>query len=326
MYLAVTVEIIFPECRDRNAFKTRTVNSFRIESSWRNLTDTAEIVFSKTAAYGNENIKKFSLSTALKVGDPIIIKGGYNQTLFNEFTGFVSEISDDLNFVIKCEDNMYSLKRIPVNKSYASVTLEKLLRDIVPIEFEVEAMDVELGSLYFSNTTVSQVLVQLKEDFGLYAYFDEKKLVSGKIYTDNTQRVKYKFSKNIIENDLRFQFKNDVKLKVTMTSHLSNGKKIKVTVGDTDGEEQNLVCSNVSNKSQIEKLAQSALSRLKVDGYKGSLTTLGFPFVRHGYTAEIKNDLSPAKNGAYYVDAVTTSLSDMGAYRRVVSIGKKAAN
>ena len=47
MYLATNVEILFPENRGRKAIKFKSVSSFKIESSWANLTDTAEIIVAK---------------------------------------------------------------------------------------------------------------------------------------------------------------------------------------------------------------------------------------------------------------------------------------
>jgi hypothetical protein len=273
---------------------------------------------------------KGKVSELIKAGDPIKLRGGYNGEYFDEFTGFVSEILDDMPVVLKCEDNMYLLKRTPVNKSYSSVKLETLLKDIVPPEFKIDAMDIDLGSLFLSKTTVSQVLQMLKDDYGLYSYFNGDTLVSGKIFTDNpnTEVVKYCMDgarKNIITNDLKYRKKEDIKIKVTMTSYLNDGTKQSVTVGDAEGQEQKLVCSNVSSENAIKALAQKELDRLKIDGYSGGITTFGIPFVKHGYTATIENNEFKERSGDYYVDSVTTTLNDMGAYRRVSKLGAKAA-
>lgn len=322
MYLASNVHITFPEFRGRKGFAFKTVNSFETEKSWQNLTDTAKFIIAKQL-YFDEKGKVFEL---VKPGDPFIIEAGYNGQLNKEFEGFISEVLDDLPVVFKGEDNMYVLKRTPVNKSYGSVKLENLLRDIVPPQFKIDAMDVVIGSVLYQGYTVAGVLTDLKEQLGLYSYFVGDTLVCGKIYTDNpeTQTVKYTFTKNIHENDLKYRRKDDIRLKVTMTSHLSNGKKIKATVGDDDGEEQKLICTNVSDKEALEKLAQKELDRLKINGYSGTLTGYGLPYVTHGYTAIIKNLENPEKDGSYYVDSVTTTFNDQGAIRRIAKIGPSA--
>lgn len=326
-YLAVNTEVIFPTNKiGRVAFKFRSVNSFKVESSWQVLSDIAEIVIAKKMFFEDKG-KVFEL---IKAGDPIKLRAGYNGEYFDEFTGFVAEILDDMPVVLKCEDNMYLLKRTPVNKSYPSVKLEKLLTDIVPSEFKIDAMDIDLGSLFLSKTTVSQVLQMLKDDYGLYSYFNGDTLVSGKIYTDNpnTEVVKYAMDgarKNIITNDLKYRKKEDIKIKVTMTSYLGDGTKKAVTVGDAEGQEQKLVCSNISNDEAIKALAQKELDRLKIDGFSGGVRTFAIPFVKHGYTASVENNEYKERSGDYYVDGVTTTLNDMGAYHRVVKLGANAA-
>jgi len=323
-YLAINTEVVFPENRGRSSFKFKTVNSFKVDGDWRNLTGTAEIVLAKRLFF-DEKGKVFEL---IKAGDPIVLRGGYNGEYYDEFKGFVAEILDDMPVVLKCEDNMYLLKRTPVNKSYSSVKLENLLKDICPGQFSINAMDVELGSLLLRNTTVTEVLQMLKDDYGIYSYFDGDTLVSGKVFTDNTQVVKYSFDegrKNIISNNLKYHTKDMIKIKVTMTSHNKNGKKITVTVGDKDGQEQRLVCTNIENKAALEALAKKELDRLKYDGYQGSFEAFAKPFVKHGYTASLINREFPERAGDYYVDAVSTSLTDQGKYHRIVTLGAKAA-
>lgn len=326
MYLATNVKIVFPESRGRGALMFNTCSRFKIQSSWKSLTDTAEIEIAK-ALYFEDKGRVFEL---IKAGDPVYIEAGYNMTYNREFTGFISEILDDLPVMFKCEDNMYKLKRISVNKSYGSVTLATFLRAIVPAEFSIDAMDVNLGSIFYKQHTVATVLQDLKDHFGIYSYFVGNTLVSGKIYSDNPSKdvVKYFFdglNQNIKTNNLKYRKQDDIRLKVTMTSHLSTGKKIKVTVGDEDGQEQKLVCSNVTSETEIKKLAEKELARLKIDGYQGDLVSFGIPFVRHGFTATLKSIINPDRDGNYYVDGVTTEFYDDGGIERKVKIGPRAA-
>jgi phage protein D len=199
---------------------------------------------------------------------------------------------------------------------------------IVPSQFKINAADMELGTVFFKDFTVAQALQLLKDEQGIYSYFVGDTLVSGKIYQDNpeTEKVKFVFGKNIIQNDLKYRRKDDMRLKVTMTSFLAKGKKLKVTVGDADGQDQKLVCTNVSTEVELKKRAQKELDRLKIDGLSGTLTSFGIPLVKHGYTAEIVNYENPDLNGFYYIDAVTTSVNNSGAYRRVSKLGPRAAN
>lgn len=324
MYLAVNIEVVFPESRGRSAKVLKSASSFEIESSWSNLSDTGKVVMAK-AIYFEQDKRVFEL---LKSGDPVIIKGGYNGEYFDEFKGFITEVLDDLPIMIKVEDNMFVLKRTKCHCSYSSVKLEKLLKDILPPQFKVDAADMEIGSVLFKDYTVAQALQDLKDKMGIYSYFVGDTLVSGKIYQDNpeTEKVKYVFGSNIVTNDLKYRNKDDIRIKVTMTSFLSSGKKKRATVGEDDGQEVKLVCTNVSSESELKARAQKEYDRLKIDGYSGNIISYGVPFVRHGYTAEIVNYENPDKDGNYYVDSVTTSVNTSGAYRRNVKIGPRAVN
>lgn len=326
MVYAVLVRLTFPEHRGRKGFILKTVSTFKVERSWQNLTSTATVVIAKKLFFEDKG-KVFEL---IKTGDPFELSGGYGEDLNQEFKGYVSEILDDMPVVLNCEDNMYVLKRTAVNKSYSSVTLKQLLTDLVPKQFTIDCADVNLGSLKMSRTTVSQVLQALKDDYGIYSYFVGDTLVSGKIYVDNphNQIVKYSLfgaTNNVIKNDLKYRRKEDIVLKVTIHSHLSDGTKKSVTVGDEGGQEQKLVCANITDTATLKSLATKEYNRLKIDGYSGTITTFAIPFVQHGYTASMINKEYPEKSGDYYVEAVTTELNNQGAYHRTVKIGKRAS-
>jgi hypothetical protein len=330
-YLATNVHVHLPAHRGRPEFVLKSVNSFRTSKSWQNLTDTAEFIIAK-ALFTDQKRRIFE---AIKPGDPFYIDAGYNGDYNREFTGFIAEVLDDMPVLFKGEDNMYILKRTKVHTSFPKgVKLAELLKKVLShapasnYKFEISAMDVQLGSFVFKNYTVAQVLTELKDNYGLYSYFVDNTLVVGRIYEDNPRKqvVKYTFGKNVITNNLKYHRKEDYQIKVTMTSHLTNGKKKKVTVGDPDGVEQKLVCTRVEDEATLRKLAEKELARLRFDGYRGTLTGFGIPFVDHGYTVTIKHPLNHDRDGSYYVDAVDTTFNDHGAIRRTSKIGPKAVH
>lgn len=322
MYLAVNIEIEFPASRGRQALLLRSCSSFKVESSWMELTDRAEVVLAKRIYLEDKKLFEF-----LKSGDTIIIRGGYNGEYHEEFRGYITEVHDDLPVMIKSEDNMYVLKRTKCHISLKETTLANFLKQIVPSQFKIDAADINIGSVLFRDFTVSQALMELKDKLGIYSYFVGNTLISGKYYEDNTdpEKVKYEFGKNIIENDLKYRRKDDVKIKVKAIGSQTNGVKIIEEVGDDSGQVVQLNFTRVSDKSDLKKRAQKELDRLKIDGYQGGLVGYGIPIVKHGYVAEIINHDNADSNGNYYVEAVITILSDNGKYRRHVKIGKKAA-
>lgn len=326
MYLATNVHITFPkpDDRDRAQLKFISCSSFKVESSWQHLTDTCEFVIAKKLF----NKEADQLFKKIKVGDPFYIEAGYNGNMEVEFTGFITEIVDDFPVKFKGEDNMYKLKRTPVNTSYKNANLKTVIKDLLPAGYTADAADIQLGDLVYENYTASKVLTELKDNFGIYSYFVGNTLVAGKIYEDNprNQVVVYDFdNRNFVDNDLAYRPKNFNQIKVTVTSHLPNGKTIKKTVGDPNGQEQKLVCSNVTDETALTNLATKELDRLNCERMTGTITGFGIPVVRHGYTINFKNKANSYKSGYYYVDGVTTTFTDRGAIRRVSKIGRKAA-
>ena len=95
-------------------YKFTQVNSVEIESSWRQIADTAKIKI--------PNLKA-SLEKVFKEGDPVSISLGYKDQYFGEeFTGFISQVKPNIPFEIHCEDYIYFLKRVNLKKSWREVT------------------------------------------------------------------------------------------------------------------------------------------------------------------------------------------------------------
>ncbi len=200
-----------------------------------------------------------------------------------------------------------------------------ILSSIIPTDFgiTIDAADATIGAFRTKKgENVTQVLTRLK-NLGIYSYFKGSTLVSGKIYTDDDVTVKYDFSQNVISNRLKYRISDDVKLKVTATSTLSNGNKLQVSVGDADGQEQRLSYFNISDKAELTKLAQEDLNRIKIDGYEGSFQTFGTPFVAHGYLCDLPDKDYTERAGKYYVEQVVTTFSESG-YRRTVKIDRQS--
>jgi phage protein D len=324
--LAMVAYIKFEANDRRQAFEIRRISKCKIDTSWKNLTDKAEIELPR-------NIKLPLLNDGtptdikqwIRRGDVVQIKLGYNNTYHDEFTGFVSDVEADIPIKIQCEDYMWKLKQLGAKYASKRTKISDLLKAIIPDELgiNIDTADATIGAFRTKKgENVAQVLSRLKS-MGIYSYFKGSTLVSGKIYTDDDSVVNYDFSQNIISNQLKYLVSDDVKIKVTATSTLSNGNKLQVSVGDKDGQEQRLSYFNISNIEELKQKADEDLKRLKVDGYKGSFQTFGFPFISHGYTVNLVDKDYPERAGKYKIQQVVTSFSDSG-YRREVKIDRQA--
>lgn len=133
------------------------LNEVEIESSWKNLTDTAKIIMPKNVyvktdtgnkAWTDTNVYAGSSAPLFLRGDKITIDLGYtyvNQkgalvTETNrEFTGFITKINPKIPIEIDCEDNMWLLKQAQCPNmvfpaaSYNTVSIIKyLLKNATP--------------------------------------------------------------------------------------------------------------------------------------------------------------------------------------------------
>lgn len=315
--------ITFAASRTRAELVLRKPSSVLINKSWKLLTDSAVIVIPRNVAdFDNQKVNE-----VFRAGDPVEIKLGYNGDFYKEFTGYITRVSADAPITIYCEDEMWKLKQIPVHISLAKTSLQNLLFNIVQ-DYEVDALEVEIGKVRYANSTVARVLDDLKRTFGLYSYIRDTTLVVGKIYADDTSvvPVKLHLEKNVHGNGNNLEYRNadDLLIKVKAVSTQPDGKKISVEVGDEGGETRQLSYYNITEEAELKKLAQEDLRKFKVDGYRGTLTTFGWPPVEHGYKAEVKSELYPDRNGLYYVETVAVQFGQSYQYKRVLTLGDKA--
>ncbi|MCI2229587.1 hypothetical protein MC378_10445 [Polaribacter sp. MSW13] len=320
-------KITFAATANRSELILRNINAVHIESGWKRLTDTAEITLPRKAIYleqGKKSVSFYEVKEYFKKGDAVTIELGYNGVYVKEFEGYITHVSADIPIKIKLEDEMYQLKKLPVNISFQTTSLENLLKKIIP-GYEVDALEVELGSLRFAKTTVAKVLEYLKDEYSLYSYMDGKKLVCGKIYADDSdaEAVDLHLEKNVVNNDLNYKDKEDVLIRINAVSTLKNGDKIEVTVGDETGEERQLSYYGIEIEAELTKLANEDLKKYKVDGFTGSVKAFGIPFFKHGMKANLTSDLYPDRNGLYYIEETIVDFNDTPSYRRKGQLGDK---
>lgn len=323
MYLIQTGRLVFPAQKNKEG-KTLTIrrfNSAQVESSWKEPVQRAELVLARNVAdFENQKVKE-----VFKVGDPVEVWLGYNDRDTLEFSGYITEVGADVQLILRCQDEMWKVRRIPVNYSAKSATLESLLRAIVP-GYEIDALEgVELGTVRFSKTTVGAALEKLAADWKLHSYMKGKTLVCGKYYSDDTgvKPATIDVDRFAIDNTLKYKTSAEVILKIRSTSILKNGKKIEAEIGEEGGDSLELNYYNVEVKAELEKRIKTVYDRAKAGGFDGSFTTFGFPRLAHGMRAELKSAQYEDRNGTYYVDGVVKTFGPDG-YRQDVKLGGQA--
>lgn len=294
-------------------YEFNNCHSFVTRKSWKQLTQTATVKL--------HNIS--GLLGAIKVGDPIVINGGEDGEMMEEFSGYVSEILPTIPVEIRCEDEMWKLKQEKVEGSWKSISLKNLLNFLVP-GATIDCPEVTLAPFRIDKGSTKRfVLQKLKDEYLLTAYYRGKNLFVGLPYIEkNLPEVVYHFQQNALAEGLIFKKKEDLKIKVHAISIFPNNTKIEKDFGDSDGDTTTLHFYN-KQESQLKALAEHQLERMKYDGYKGTFRSLGgHPFCDHSYTLWLEDDNYPEREMGVFADMVVTEYGPNG-YYRTITPGKK---
>jgi hypothetical protein len=332
------------------------VHEVVIESAWAKFTDTATITLPRKVKVVGSRL----LPDVVRVGDDVRIRYGYDGTLRTEFTGYVSELKPGTPFVIKCEDQMWALKRATFSKSWRDVSLRQLLeyiRGAIGLDFELHLLgEQHLGKYQINQATGAQVFDDLKKRFGVCCFFRQGVLWASKPYDLATAAThRYGFTRNIIESELAYTQAEDVAEHFRATSVQRDGKKIQVdydTVSGTfaakvpvrhhkgdpkatpgasatgsgvaSGQLRTLNAGFGLSEAQLQAWVKEWAQQHHYTGYRGGLTGFGLPAAEHGDVATITDPDYPERAGAYFIDAVTKTFGVSGS-RRKLKLGPKAA-
>lgn len=256
------------------------ITSCEIVRDTDTLTDTCVLQLPRKVKWQGE------ADVPIKRGDAITVWLGYDDNLQLAFKGYVTTIGIKAPLVINCEDEMFALKAKATKKlSYASVTLEKLLGDQDMGGVKVRVLgEQNIGQYRIKADTVSALLGHLKDN-GIRCFF---KLVDGDpvLYCgvlfpfEGAMKQSFITGRNLISDDnLKIQNAADVKIKIKAISlQPDNKKKIRIEVGDTDGERRTLHAYN-KTEAELKAWAEQELERLKRDGLVGSFSTFGWELV-----------------------------------------------
>lgn len=322
MTVTQTCKIIFHKNDRREEIIIYKVTAIEYESSFKEMTDRGSLTLPRNIPYFDKN----NIRDVFRSGDALTIYFGYDGNNFKEFEGYISMVSADIPIVLQFEDEMYKIRKLPVNFSSKSTTLENLLKTIIP-GYEIDVLEgVNLGMVRLAKTQVGPVLEKLKSDWGLYTYMQGKKVVCGKYYADDSKEaaVNFHLEKNCVSTALNYKNKEDILLKIKVVSTLKNGKKIEVdNIGDSDGNERQLTFYNIEVKAELERLGKLEYQKYKVDRFDGSLTAFGIPVVRHGLKCKLTSALYKDREGIYFIEKVAKTFSING-IRQEVTLGDKA--
>ena len=209
-----------------------------IERDTDKLTADCKVTLPKKLKWDGES------TVPVRRGDAIKVWLGYDDNLQLAFQGFVRDVGFKTPCVLTCEDDMFKLKQAKTQKkAYKSVTIEQLLKD-QQTGYTVKVMGEQaLGAYRVTADTVAALLGHLHENGirSFFSYEDGTPVLYCGVLFERGATVSQVFSTgiNIIsDRSLEQQKAEDMRLRVKVVSlQADNKKKIKVEVGDADGEQ-----------------------------------------------------------------------------------------
>lgn len=304
----------------------KSVNDVEIKRSIYNLAATAVIKVPVTAVLKQTGKAPTYIETAeaVKVGDPVEIRLGYDGQMNTEFIGYVKRLNYKVPFEIECEDEYYKTRSINCVFSKKETSLKQCLSTVLPGIKIASCIDLTLKNFVVNNKPGNWLLGYLKKEYGLTVFFDvEGRLYAGKAHDVQGDKVKYQLRFNVIkDDDLKFQLAADVRLKVKAICYYKDGTKIEGELGEEGGENKTLYYYDVKDAKELKMLAQEELKRYSFDGYRGKIETFLFPFALPGMVAVLDDPVYQERSGNYYIESVDVSFGTGGA-RRKVEIGIK---
>lgn len=311
-------------------------NEVEIKSDWREMTDTATVKIAKKIRVRGLDLQERNIIDVIKTGDRVEIKLGYNGNNVTRFKGYVARsVMPTMPLVIECEDEMWSLKRKPVQaKTFANHKLEDVIKYACP-GYKYDVLNTSLGANYVVRTgTAAGTLLDIEKTFNFKSFFrmvnGEPVLVVGKPYGSEDllqlPAERYHFQKNVKENRLQYMRADDLRLKIKGICKVIKGKDLVYEFGDPDGGTKTNHYTNIDFNT-LKKNVEADLKAQKVDGYQGDIVGFGIPVVRHGMIAELVDEQYELRgpSNRYHIDAVTDTWGTNG-YEITATLGWRANN
>lgn len=298
------------------------VTEVEITRDMEQLTDVCKITLPKRVKWDGAD------DVPVRRGDGVKVWLGYDDDLQLAFVGYVRDVGFKTPVVLNCEDEMFMLKQQEtVKKAYKNVTIETLLKDQgLKCKFNVMG-EQSLGQYRVTADTVAALLGHLHEN-GVRSFFryedDNPVLYCGVLFEkDDKPTQVFTTGVNIIsDQSLEQQQAENIRIRVKAISLMPNNKKIKVMVGDADGEHRTLHAYN-KTESELKAWAEQEIKRLKRDGLTGSFTTFGACLVDKLTAIGIKID--GQKKGVYQVKKSVIKYGT-GGFRQDITLGSRISS
>lgn len=307
------------EITGAKSWRLEKVTEVEITRDTEKLTDECRLTLPKKIKWDG------AAEIPVQRGDGVKVWLGYDGDLQLAFVGYVRDVGFKTPVVITCEDEMFKLKQMQAQKkAYKSVNLETLLRE-QGLNYPLRVMgEQNLGQYRVTADTVASLLGHLQEN-GVRSFFRYEAgspvLYCGVLFERESHPSQvFATGVNIIDDQsLEQQKAENMRLRIKAVSLMPNNKKIRVEVGDADGEHRTLHTYN-KQEAELKAWAQQEIKRLKRDGLTGSFKTFGYRLADKLDAIGIKID--GEKKGVYQVKKNIIKYGT-GGFRQEITLGRR---
>lgn len=316
------------------------VNEVRIERSIHSFEDRCIIKLPAKAwvkKKGKSEPTKTTTAALFAEGDAVTVKLGYDGKLQTEFEGFVKRRNMGMPIEIECEgySRLLRLKTLTANLS-KGIDVKKLLQTLCEgtgIKVEVPATFTMYGR-NFTGADGLAVLDEIKKvsDGQMTIFFIEpKKLWCGLVYTPflagtkvyDLPTVRYRLGYNCIKDGALRERVPSEKVQIIINGQLASGDAVRTESDDKVATRKlRTLINGVKDVAVIKTFANEKANNMNYAGYEGYVTGFLQPYCQPGWSAVVKDDDYPERDGTYLVESTTVTFGQNGA-RRMVEMGPK---
>lgn len=292
-------------------------------------TDSCTITLPRITHMINENSDKTLDLEGRKIyqfkeGDKVTVLLGYNRKNEKRFVGFVRRVRMGIPVELECEGYSSQLYDVIFNKTYATVTVKQLLKDLTvgtDIRLSEEIPAIPLKNLRFKNATGIQVLEYLKKEISLAVYFNFDELFVGTTFGKVQKRIKVRIGWNTVKDDDFQKRKVEKNIKIVVREKNAKGEvnRTKSDVQKYDNEKDVKIKADIP-ANFLKEIVNRLQTQEDYRGYEGSLQLFLVPYALKGMVVEMNGGMYPEKTGDYFIQSVNGEFGTGGG-RQTVQLG-----
>lgn len=304
----------------------KAIAGVKVTTSIHTLTDTCVLTLPRKFSWRKSNITDY-----LKRGDTIEVTIGYGDNLQNVFKGYLKDIQNGRPIVLFCEDEAWSLKKLPVPVCYyESITLQQFCDDFMT-DIECKVDDVNFGETRITEeTNAAKVLEYFMKHFPVRFFFRDGvfygSLPQVQLFkAGEANEHKFKVGKNIIKDNLKYIAAEDVKIQVVAKVVTKENKKLEVKLPAANSGEgiRTFLVPTAKTEQDLKEFAENMLANFKVDKMDGTFTAFGEPWVQKGDFITLYDDDYEERNARKFIVEAVTYDFGKGGYRQIITLGQE---